>query len=302
MGKKKGENINGWLIIDKPKGMGSTQVVGKTRWLLNAKKNGHAGTLDPFATGILPIAFGEATKLMNYVTDGNKEYEFVIKWGIQTDSCDCEGKEVASSNKIPTEEEILAIIPSFLGKISQVPPIYSAIKINGQRAYNLARKGEEVSIPSRNIEIFELEYLGKISNDESKFRVLCSKGTYVRSLGADIALALKTFGHLAELRRTKCGIFDTNNKILLETLEKMLYVEQRTECLLPIEASLRDIAVIAVSEAEAIKLKQGQGISPKGREENLIFNSTMAAMSPDGLVAIVRIEETKISPIRVFNL
>ena len=153
MRRKKGEDINGWLIVDKPRDIGSTQVVNLTRRLFNAKKNGHAGTLDPFATGILPIAFGEATKLLPYVTDGRKEYEFVVQWGKATDTGDSEGKIVSESDKIPDREEILAVIPQFVGQINQVPPAYSAIKINGRRAYALARSGEEVSIPERTVEV-----------------------------------------------------------------------------------------------------------------------------------------------------
>lgn len=294
--------INGWLIIDKPKGMGSTQVVGKTRWLLNAQKNGHAGTLDPFATGILPIAFGEATKLIEYVMDGSKEYEFIIEWGFETDTADTEGSPTESSSKIPSESEIKEILPEFRGKIKQIPPIYSAIKINGKRAYDLARQGQDVEIPEREVEIYALEYLENISENQTKFRVACSKGTYVRSLGRDIARRLATRGHLVELRRTKCGIFDETDKILLENLENLVYVEQRKEFLLPIETSLRDIAVMAVSEEEAIKLKKGQAISPQDKDEKLFANKLAAAMSEDGLVAIVRIEEKRISPIRVFNL
>lgn len=300
MKHNKADNVNGWLIVDKPKNMGSTQVVGKTRYLMHANKNGHTGTLDPFATGVLPIAFGEATKLVPFVTDGNKEYEFVLKFGEQTVTDDTESEVVATCNKIPSEAEILAAIPAFVGEITQIPSAFSAIKINGQQAYKLARKGENVEIPPRKIKIFSLELL-EYHGKTAKFRVKCSKGTYVRTLGKDLALSLGSLGHLTELRRTQCGIFSLKDKILLENLEKIEYVEERRKFLLPTETSLRDIAEIAVSEDDAIKLSKGQCLSVKGYDVKA-SESLSAAMCDDCLVALVRIDDKKISPIRVFNL
>ena len=300
MKHNKADNVNGWLIIDKPRGMGSTQVVGKTRYLMHANKNGHTGTLDPFATGVLPIAFGEATKLVPYVTDGEKEYEFVVEWGASTDTGDTEGKIVARSNKIPNRKEILAAIPHFVGKITQIPPMYSAIKINGEQAYKLARKGENVDMPARQIEIYALELLEEYEKS-AKFKVRCSKGTYVRTLGADLAEYLGSVGYLSELRRTKCGNFSLADTILLDSLEKMEYVEERRKSLLPIETSLRDIAEIAVSAEEAVKLMRGQGLSPKGFNVRTI-NQLALAKYRNYLIALVRIDERKISPVRVFNL
>mgnify|MGYP003209715524 CR=1 FL=1 len=195
MRRKKGEDINGWLIVDKPRDIGSTQVVNLTRRLFNAKKNGHAGTLDPFATGILPIAFGEATKLLPYVTDGRKEYEFVVQWGKATDTGDSEGKIVSESDKIPDREEILAVIPQFVGQINQVPPAYSAIKINGRRAYALARSGEEVSIPERTVEVYALELLEELPEGQARFRVAIwlknwEPAAFCRSCGGQNAVNL----------------------------------------------------------------------------------------------------------------
>lgn len=299
MKHNRADDVDGWLIIDKPQGMTSTQVVGKTRYLMHANKNGHTGTLDPFATGVLPIAFGEATKLVSYVTDGKKEYEFVIKWGEQTSTDDIEGVVELTSDKIPSRAEILAALPHFLGKIKQIPPVYSAIKINGQQAYKLARKGQNVEMPEREIEIYALELLEEYA-DSAKFRVECSKGTYVRTLGHDLAIHLGTVGHLIELRRIKCGIFSLEHKILLDSLEKMEYVEERRKSLLPIETSLRDIAEIAVSADDAIKLSHGQGLSPKNFA-NLKQGSTLKAVFADCLIALVRVDEHKISPIRVFR-
>ena len=216
---KKGEKVNGWLIIDKPEGMGSTTVVNQTRHMLNAQKNGHTGTLDPFATGVLPIAFGEATKLISYVMDGDKEYEFVLNFGTETDTLDCTGKELNSGGKIPTEEEIKNILPFFEGEIEQVPPAFSAIKVDGKRAYDLARKGEDVEMKPRKVRIERIELLEILPEGRAKFRVACSKGTYVRTLGADLAKKLGTWGFLSELRRTKCANFGLEHTILLENLK-----------------------------------------------------------------------------------
>lgn len=300
MKHNKADDVNGWLIIDKPRDMGSTEVVGKTRWLMHANKNGHTGTLDPFATGVLPIAFGEATKLIAFITDGNKEYEFVLKFGEQTSTDDTEGEVVATSNKIPTHEEIEKAIPHFLGEITQIPPIYSAIKIDGKPAYKRARKGEEIEMPSRKVFIYALELL-EYSGDSAKFRVECSKGTYVRTLGKDLAEFLGSKGHLTELRRTKCGIFSLKDKILLDFLEKIEYTDERRKFLLPIETALRDIAELAVSDEDAAKLRMGQKLSAK-KYEAVASDSLVAAMSHNCLAALVRIDEKTISPIRVFNL
>lgn len=301
MKHKKGKNIHGWLIVDKPRGMGSTEVVNMTRRLLDAKKNGHAGTLDPFATGVLPIAFGEATKLLPFVTDGSKEYEFVVQWGKATDSGDTEGRLTEESKKIPTREEILAVLPSFFGKIRQVPPVFSAIKINGRRAYDLARRGEEVKIPERIVEIYDLKLLEMLPDNRARFWTACSKGTYIRSLGQDLAGKLGTCGYLTELRRTKCGNFDLSQKILLEKLKNIEYGIGPEKVLLPVITCLRDIAVIAVTEADAAKLRHGQCLSPKAYEVANLSGQTAAAVCEGELAAMVRIEERRILPVRVFN-
>lgn len=301
MRHKKGEDIHGWLVVDKPRDMGSTDVVGLTRRLFNAKKNGHTGTLDPFATGVLPVAFGEATKLIPLVTDGDKEYEFIVQWGMATDTGDTEGEVIKRSEKIPTRDEILKIIPEFVGEITQIPPIYSAIKIDGQRAYDLARKGQEVVIPERQINIYALELLEELANNQARFRVACSKGTYIRTLGSDIASKLGTVGHLQELRRTKCGLFSLADTILLESLKKVVHSEDLEKFLLPLVTSLRDIAVIAVSEVDAEKLRLGQSISPKNYDTKSLLGKEAAALNGEKLTAIVRIDERKIAPVRVFN-
>lgn len=299
--RKKGDDVHGWLVIDKPRDMGSTDVVNQTRRLFNAKKNGHTGTLDPFATGVLPIAFGEATKLIPFVTDGDKEYEFIIQWGAATASGDTESEVVARLDKIPSKEEILNVIPDFIGEIKQIPPAYSAIKINGQRAYDLVRKGENVEIPERIATIYNLELLEELADNRAKFRVKCSKGTYVRTLGQDMALALGTLGYLTELRRTKCGKFSLDDTILLENLKNMVHSDDLKKVLLPVITSLRDIAELAVTEADAAKLRQGQAISPRLYQDKNLKEGAAVAVCNGELVAILRIEEKRISPQRVFN-
>ena len=299
MKHNKGEEINGWLVVDKSRGLGSTDVVRRTKRLFRARKNGHAGTLDPFATGVLPVAFGEATKLLPFVTDGVKEYEFIIRWGVSTDTDDSEGEVIAQCEKIPERSEIEAVIPAFLGKIVQVPPVYSAIKINGRRAYDLARKGICVDIPKREVEIYALELLEELPNQQARFKVRCSKGTYIRTLGKDIALKLGTLGYLQELRRTKCGNFDLSQKILLENLENMVYGEDLNKFLLPLETFLCDITVIALTAEDALKLKNGQTLPAQGVTP---FAGIAAACLENKLIALIENKENIISPIRVFNL
>lgn len=302
MKRNKHQNINGWLILNKPKGISSNDAVVQTRRLFDANKNGHCGTLDPFAEGVLPIAFGEATKLISMIADGAKEYEFELKFGQQTDTLDTEGKIVATSDKIPSKEEIMQVIPQFIGIIEQTPPAYSAIKINGQRAYDLARKGVDVNIAPRKIEIFDLRLLEMPSADCVKFCVNCSKGTYIRVLGADIATKLGSVGYLTSLKRTKCANFSINDTILLEKLKNMVYESNRKDLLLSTEAPLRDIADFAVSEEDATKLRLGQKISPRNYALENLCGKKALAMSQNCLVAIVQVEEKRISPLRVFNL
>ena len=200
------QDINGWIILDKPQNISSNQALRKIQYELHAKKAGHIGTLDPFATGVLPLAFGEATKLIPYLEGNTKTYVFELEFGTTTSTLDTEGEITSTSPNIPTLEQIEQIIPQFIGKITQTPPMYSAIHINGTRAYELARKGISVEIPKREITIYSL-ILKSYSKASKKalFEVTCSKGTYVRTLGADIAKSLDTVGYLTSLRRTKNG-------------------------------------------------------------------------------------------------
>lgn len=296
----KGEKINGWLIVDKPVGIGSTTVVNQTRHLFNAQKNGHTGTLDPFASGVLPIAFGEATKLIPYVTDGSKEYEFTLKFGVTTDTLDLTGKITSSGGITPSKEQILSVLPSFIGEITQIPPAYSAIKIAGQRAYDLARQGQNVTIPERQITVYDLQLLDILPDSQASFRVSCSKGTYVRTLGADIALKLGTCGYLTSLRRTKCGKFSLSDTILLDNLKKMDYSALQ-QSLLPLLTCLCDITVIAISKEDGERLKKGQKLSAASYSLSN-KNLEAVAVTDNQPIAIVRVEGKSISPIRVFNL
>ncbi len=294
------QNINGWIILDKPQGISSNQALRKIQYLLHAKKAGHIGTLDPFATGVLPLAFGEATKLIPYLEGNEKTYEFTLQFGTATTTDDTEGEICETSSKIPSLAEIETAIPHFLGTISQIPPKFSAIHINGQRAYDLARSGADFDIPARQIAIKELKLLAyRPQSGDADYRVTCSKGTYIRTLGHDIAAALGTCGHLTALRRTKNGFFNLSDTILLDNLKNILYKDAGVYPLLPVETFLCDITVIALTQEDALKLKNGQTLSAQGFAP---FNGTAAACYNNKLIALVENKENNISPIRVFNL
>lgn len=293
------ENINGWIILDKPQGVSSNQILRKIQYELRAKKAGHIGTLDPFATGVLPLAFGEATKLIPFLEEGNKTYEFTLKFKEGTSTDDTEGEIIKTSDYLPSKEEIDKILPQFIGKITQIPPKHSAIHINGQRAYELARKGTEFEIPHREITIYELKMTDyRSQTSEAYFCVTCSKGTYVRTLGHDIAEALNTCGHLTSLRRTQNGIFKISDTILLENLKNILYKEQGVSVILPVETFLCDITDIAVTEEEAQKLKHGQSLSAQRFQP---LSGRIAALYDHKLIALLEKKEKTLIPIRVFN-
>ena len=294
------ENINGWIILDKPQGVSSNQILRKIQYELHAKKAGHIGTLDPFATGVLPLAFGEATKLIPFLEEGNKTYEFTLKFGQSTSTDDTEGEIIQTSDYIPSQEEIKKILPQFMGKITQIPPKYSAIHINGQRAYELARNGADFEIPQREITIFELKMTDyRPQQNEADFCVTCSKGTYVRTLGHDIAEKLHTCGHLTALRRTQNGLFKISDTILLENLKNILYKGQGVSSVLPVETFLCDITDIALTEEEALKLKNGQSLSAQRFPP---FTGKAAAMYNHKLIALIENRDNALIPIRVFNL
>lgn len=292
--------INGWIIIDKPYEMGSTTVVNRLKRLLHPSKIGHAGTLDPLATGVLPIALGQATKTIPYVMDGEKTYQFEVTWGKETSTDDLEGEVVNQSDKRPTREEIESILPFFTGVISQTPPLYSAIKINGERAYDLARKGVDVELKAREVTIKEIKVLSH-SKDKTLFEVSCSKGTYVRSLGHDIGRKLGCFGYITLLRRTKCGPFTLNHSILLEKFEKEEYNVTNLP-LIGILTALDDILVLAVDSEMASMLRQGKALKAKTvcDNQNFQIGQVIALAFDQQPIALVKYEKGLLKPFRVF--
>ena len=293
--------INGWLVIDKPYEMGSTTVVNRLKRILHPSKIGHAGTLDPLATGVLPIALGQATKTIPYVMDGKKEYQFEVTWGTETSTDDKEGETVFKSSKRPSLEDVKSILPLFKGEILQTPPLYSAIKINGVRAYDLARKGQSAELKARPVTIYDLKILNHTS-DKTLFEVHCSKGTYVRSLGHDMGRNLGCYGHITLLRRTKCGPFSLNHAILLENLEKEEY-NARDLKLISVLTALDDILVLAVDEESSKMLRQGKALKTSMISVNIDFqkHNVIALQHNQQLVALVKYANGFLKPFRVFT-
>ncbi|WP_084698162.1 tRNA pseudouridine(55) synthase TruB [Muricoccus aerilatus] len=258
----KGRPLDGWLIIDKPTGMGSTDVVTKLKRAFDAQKVGHGGTLDPLATGILPIAFGAATKAVPYVMDSTKIYRFTLKMGDERDSDDADGKTIATSDHRPTNEQIEAALPAFRGDIMQVPPIYSAIKVGGERAYDLAREGQAVQLAARPARVDRFELVERVDDDTAIFHVESGKGVYMRSLARDLARAAGTVGHIAALRRLRVGPFREEHAIPLDSLIVTGDTPPPSPALLlPVTTALDDIPALAVTDAEAARLSFGQEIS-----------------------------------------
>ena len=305
MARRKGNDINGWLILDKPQGLTSNQALGRLKRLYNPKKVGHAGTLDPLATGVLPIAFGEATKTVAHVVDCEKTYDFTIRWGVETDSDDAEGQPVRTSDERPSREAIEAALPAFLGDIMQVPPCYSAIKVDGERAYDLARDGDAVELTPRPVSVYELDIEEPISPELTRLICACGKGTYVRSIARDLGRALGCYGHIAALRRTSVGPFDEENAISLEKLEQFSNSADGYSALmgaiLPVETALDGIPALAISGDDAARLKRGQSILIRGGNAP-ILKGPIYATSRGVLVAIGEVERGEMHPIRVFNI
>ena len=304
--KRRGEPVHGWVIIDKPLGMRSTGVVGKVRYLLNALKAGHGGTLDPLASGILPIALGEATKVVSYVMEGNKTYEFTARWGQSTATGDMEGETIAETDLRPTEMDILSVLSEFEGEIDQVPPIYSAIKVDGKRAYDLARANIAMKLRSRKIQIDNLTLICCDDVDHASFRVQCGKGTYIRSLASDIATRLGTCAHVSRLRRTAVGSFTEKHAISLDSLEKLGHSERRMETLLAVEAVLDDIPALDLSADEARRLKHGQKILVSAMIDQTPFrdlklDSVLCAHFDGEMIALVKCDGEEIKALRVLN-
>jgi tRNA pseudouridine55 synthase len=301
--RKKGKAIHGWVVLDKPVGMTSTQAVGAVRRLYDARKAGHAGTLDPLATGVLPIALGEATKTVPYAVDGTKHYRFTVRWGEATDTDDAEGEIVATSDVRPAREAIEALLPRFTGEIMQTPPIYSAIKVDGARAYDLAREGEAVELEPRPVFIETLMLLEVPAPDTAVLEARCGKGTYVRALARDMGRSLGCLGHLTALRRTVVSPFDEAQAVTLEALEAAAREggeEGLLRLLLPIEAALQDLAELSVGQNDAARLLRGQTVLIRGRDAPTSTGPTYATCKGH-LIAVGRIEKGELHPTRVFN-
>jgi tRNA pseudouridine55 synthase len=305
--RRGGQPVHGWLLLDKPAGMSSAAAVGKARRALGAEKAGHGGTLDPLATGLLPIAFGEATKTVAYVMDGPKSYRFTVRWGEERSTDDAEGAVVASSPARPSRAQIEAALPDFTGRILQIPPAYSAIKVDGQRAYDLARAEGAPELAARAIEILSFRLADMPDPDHAIFEVTSGKGAYMRSLARDLARRLGTVGHVAALRRTAVGPFREEQAISLERLQALGHSAAAFEALHPIETVLDDIPALALSGEEADRLRQGQPIalikrSDLARVERLEDGATVFATCAGRPVALTRYEAGSLKPIRVLNL
>jgi tRNA pseudouridine55 synthase len=294
--KRQKREISGWLILDKPYDMTSTQAVGKVRWLFGAKKAGHAGTLDPLATGILPIALGEATKTVPNVQDGEKLYRFTVKWGTSTATDDAEGTVIGTSDIRPTAEAIEALLPAFTGEIMQAPPAFSAIKIDGERAYDLARAGETVVIDPRPV-IIESFRLVAHDGEHSSFEVACQKGTYVRALARDLAEALGTKGHVVKLHRAAVGPFTDARAIALATLEATP-PEARDALLLPVASALTAVPEVRLSEAQAAVVRNGNPVLLVGAGAPIELDEAWASCRGQA-VALGYVAQGQFKPSRV---
>ena len=298
--KRPKNKVDGWVVLDKPLGLGSTQAVGKVRWLFAAEKAGHGGTLDPLATGVLPIALGEATKTVPFIMDGHKEYRFTLRFGEARATDDGEGDVTATSDVRPIDEAIRTALGQFIGDIEQMPPAFSALKIGGQRAYDLARAGEPVELKPRTVTIDRLELLARPDADHADFVVGCGKGTYIRSLGRDLAKALGTVGHLSALRRTAVGPFREEAAISLPKLEALGHIPPLLGALVPVATALDDIPALALTGTQADRLRHGQPVlltrdaPPSG--------TLVRAETGSKLVALVRSDGAALQPVRVFNL
>ena len=299
-------DIHGWIVLDKPIGMTSTQAVAVVKRLFQAKRAGHAGTLDPLASGGLPIALGEATKTVPFVMDGRKRYLFTVRWGEERDTDDTEGQVVKTSETRPTPEAIRGLLPQFTGLIEQTPPRYSAIKVQGERAYDLARDGEVVELAPRPVEIHKLILIEQKDNDHSVFEAECGKGTYVRALARDIGRILGCYGHICALRRTLVGPFGENDMIPLEQLEALCNRAASGEgsladALLPVETALDDIPALAVTRADAARLHRGQAVLLRGRDAPNCSGTVYVTVA-GRLLALAEIGNGELIPKRVFNL
>jgi tRNA pseudouridine55 synthase len=310
-GKKKGRPVSGWLVLDKPVGMGSTEAVSKVKWLFNADKAGHAGTLDPLASGLLPIALGEATKTVPYVMDGAKVYRFTVAWGEERGTDDLEGEVTKRSDRRPTEAEIRALLPRYTGIIMQVPPQFSAVRIGGERAYDLARGGETVDLAPREIEIGRLDLMALPDDGHAVFEIECGKGTYVRSMARDMGRDLGCWGHVSELRRVEVEPFTASDLVTVGQLEAAAGIGEgpadpsrsfaALDALLVDTVSALDcLPQVKVGDDAAQRIRLGNPVILRGRDAPL--EAAEACATAHGrLVAIGAIEAGTFKPKRVFS-
>ena len=306
--KRKGDAVSGWICLDKPYDLTSTHAVSRVRRAFNAQKAGHAGTLDPLATGILPIALGEATKTVAFMVDADKAYRFTIAWGRTTATYDREGETLAESDVRPTLSQVEAVLPRFVGEITQVPPIYSAIKVDGERSYDLARAGEAVELAPRTVTVHSARVAEAPDADHVTLEIECGKGTYVRAICRDLADALGACGHVSELRRTRVGCFSDKTAVTLEMLEDLGHKARQSEALLPVETALDDIPELAVTEEDAFRLKQGRSIVLVPRQVEAVKARLkpgcriVSAMLGGAIVALCEMRAGRLEPSRVFHL
>jgi tRNA pseudouridine55 synthase len=293
--RAKRTEINGWVVLDKPVGMTSTHAVARLKRIFNAKKAGHAGTLDPLASGVLPVAFGEATKTVPFVQDGEKAYRFTIQWGAETDSDDADGQITARADARPQTDAILAALPQFTGTILQLPPAFSAIKIAGERAYDIARDGEMPQLTPRPVTIHEL-VLVAAERDTATFEARCGKGTYVRAIARDLGRSLGCYGHVCALRRTRVGPFAETDAVPLAQIEDAT----APEALRRVEAGLEELPQVVVDRDSAARLRRGQSVLLRGRDAP--GDGAAYASCGGVVVAIGAIERGELVPGRVFNL
>jgi tRNA pseudouridine55 synthase len=304
--KREKYDVHGWVVLDKPIGMTSTYAVSVIKRLFTARRAGHAGTLDPLASGCLPIALGDATKTVPFVMDGRKTYRFTVRWGEERDTDDAEGRVVESSDARPTAEVINQLLPDYIGAIEQVPPRFSAIKIDGERAYDIARDGEEPELKARVVNVDRLTLVDMPDADHTSFVAECGKGTYVRALARDLGRAIGCLGHVSALRRIAVGPFAEADMISLEELEALCHRAAAGEgsladVLFPVATALDDIPALAVSRADAARLQRGQTVLMRGRDAPVV-RGTVYITASDSLVALADVDRGEIVPKRVFNL
>jgi tRNA pseudouridine55 synthase len=304
MARPKGLPIHGWLCLDKPAGMTSTEAVSRVRRLTHARKVGHGGTLDPLATGVLPIAMGEATKTVAYAMEGRKHYRFTARLGEARTTDDAEGEVVATSDRRPTSAEIEAALPSFVGLIEQVPPSFAAIKVEGERAYDLARRGEPVQLAPRNVRVDRFDLIERPDPDHATFELLCGRGTYVRALVRDLGAKLGCLGHVMALRRLRVGPFREEDAVSLGALEQLVADDALPQALLPVGIALGDLPALALTQPQVDRLCAGQTIrvAPGLLAGEPDADATVRAMAAGRMVALARLHGGELSPVRVFNL